>query len=377
MSRRSQFQTDHYNILAAGDWAGPDVFSLDAPGGNEKRMSLSSRTNPGHGSGPPRYPGTFLVAFRAAVAGLNWSVSRWMGDAVECKDAAGKEHVVGLENLFRRARRTPRADWQELVVEFLTSAVVADQDQELPTDLKSVADKLLIRVGPPFSRRAHEAELWSQPIENTPLVVNLVIDFPQRMIYVARQLVADSGQSGEHWLRIALENLKQRTPAEAFQPVHADSGLLACAVGDAYDSSRALLLDGLLPEGKDDGYFVAMPSRDQLLVLPVVGEALAFVHFLKILVDKQYKTLPYPISQQVFWLRDGIWLPFVIDIEGSNVTIQPPEEFSEVLDRLAPPDFLEDEDGEDDEDEDDDDEFDAELEDDDEDEEDELSDDHK
>lgn len=317
-------------------------------------MSLSSRTNPGHGSGPPRYPGTFLVAFRAAVAGLNWSVRRWLGDAVECQDAAGKEHLVGLENLFRRARRTPRGEWQELIVEFLTSAVVADQDQDLPTDLNAVADKLLIRVGTPFSRRAHEAELWSQPIENTSLVVNLVIDFPQRMIYVPRQLVNDSGQPGVYWLQIALDNLKQRTPAAAFQPVHADSGLLACAIGDAYDSSRVLLLDGLLPEGKENGYFVALPSRDQLLVLPVVGEALAFVHFLKILVDKQYKTLPYPISEQVFWLRDGVWLPFVIDIEGSNVTIQPPEEFSEVLDRLAPPDFLEDEDGEDDDDEDED-----------------------
>ncbi|MBL8792606.1 MAG: hypothetical protein JNM56_01745 [Planctomycetia bacterium] len=343
-------------------------------------MSLSARTNPGFGSGPPRYPGTFLLAFRGAVAGLNWTVSRWLGDAVECKDAAGKEHVVGLENLFRRARRTPRTEWQELVVEFLTSAVVADQDQELPKDLAAVADKLLIRVGPPFSRRSHEAELWSQPIENTPLVVNLVIDFPQRMIYVARQLVDDSGQPGAHWLRVALENLKQRTPAEAFQPVHAESGLLACAVGDAYDSSRALLLDGLLPDGKEDGYFVALPSRDQLLVLPVVGEALAFVHFLKILVDKQYKTLPYPISQQVFWVRDGNWLPFVIEIDGSNVTIQPPEEFSEVLERLAPPDFLdgegedegddEDEDEEDEDEDDDDDEdedYDAELTDDDDD----------
>ena len=68
-------------------------------------MMLSPRTNPGQGNGPTRYPGTFLLAFREAVAGLKWTVQRWLGDAIDCLDAAGHSHVVGLENLFRRAKR--------------------------------------------------------------------------------------------------------------------------------------------------------------------------------------------------------------------------------------------------------------------------------
>jgi len=306
------------------------------------RTALDERTNPGYGSGPPRYPGTFLLAFREAIAALNWTVRRWLGDAVDCLDAEGHGHVVGLENLYRRARRAPRADWPALVREFLTQAVADDQEGDLPTNLSTVAAQVLPRLGPPFRARPGDPQLWCQPVAGTDLVVNLVVDYPNRMIYVTEDMVASSDRPGGAWLDCALANLRQRTPGEAFQPVHADAELLACTLGDAYDSARALLLDALLPIGRDDGYFVALPSRDQLLVLPVATPALTFVHLLQILVDKQYKSMPYPISDEIFWVRNGVWRPFSITIDGTKVTIQPPEEFLEVLERIGPPESADD-----------------------------------
>ena len=121
------------------------------------------------------------------------------------------------------------------------------------------------------------------------------------------------------------------------QTLDADTGLMTCTIGDAYDSSRALLLDTLVPTGAADGFFVGLPSRDQLLVLPVTGPSLNFIHILKVLVDKSFKNLPYPISNQVFWVRAGVWRPFPIEIKGNRVTIAPPDEFNEVLERLGPP----------------------------------------
>ncbi len=112
--------------------------------------------------------------------------------------------------------------------------------------------------------------------------------------------------------------------------------MITCLTGDAYDSSRAMLLDSAFPDHKADGFFVGLPCRDQLLVLPVTASALAFVHLLKFLIDKNYKSMPYPISQHVYWVRAGIWRRFAIECEGDKVTIQPPEEFHEVLERLAP-----------------------------------------
>lgn len=301
-------------------------------------MGISPRTNPGHGSGTPRYPGSFLLAFREAIAGLNWTVQRWRGIAVDCLDAQGREQVVGLENLYRRARRQPREEWLTLVTEFLNHATISDRPEDLPEDLASVADHLLLRLGAPFSRDANQAPLWTFPLNGTDLVINLVIDYPNRMVYVTEELVSKSGQAGNEWLDLAVDNLRKRTGTDAFEVIEQESGLITCLTGDAYDSSRAVLLESMFPDHAADGFFVGLPCRDQLLVLPVTGPALAFVHLLKFLIDKNYRTMPYPISNQVFWLRGKTWRRFPIEHEGEKVTIQPPEEFNEVLDRLTPDD---------------------------------------
>src|SRR4029077_14256413 len=85
-----------------------------------------------------------------------------------------------------------------------------------------------------------------------------------------------------------------------------------------------------------DGYFVAVPARDCVLVLPVDEQGLACLHLLKVLAEKNFKTSPYSITDAIFWVRDGIWRSFRIHIKGQAATIEPLEEFLEVLDRLAP-----------------------------------------
>src|SRR5437870_13227628 len=106
-------------------------------------MQPRSRSNPGLGSGPPRYPGSFLLAFREAIQKLNWQVEHWLGNAVACLDAEGRQQLVGLENLYRSARRADRADWPEFIVTFLSS-VQSEQFTNPPEKLDEVADRLLV-----------------------------------------------------------------------------------------------------------------------------------------------------------------------------------------------------------------------------------------
>lgn len=113
---------------------------------------------------------------------------------------------------------------------------------------------------------------------------------------------------------------------------------MICNVRDAYDSSRALLLDVLLPEGRALGWFVALPSRDQLLVLPVSPQSLAFVYGMKRASESNFKDAPYAISPDIFWVHEGKWWPFPVDVDGERVLLEPPEEFREVLERLMPAD---------------------------------------
>jgi hypothetical protein len=278
-----------------------------------------------------------LLAFREALTGMGWQVRRWKGAMVECVDAEGKDRAIGLENLFRRARQIDRADWPGLITEFLSTVGTISEEEALPDSLEDVAGQLLVRLGPSVTKLADEDKVWAQALDGTGLWLNLVIDYPNRMCYVTEQLVADSGRPGSRWLEVALGQLAARTPPDGFQVVDEESGLRICNVADAYDSSRALILDRILPEPAPDGCFVALPGRDSLFVLPVNAKALGQVHLLKLLAEKNFQSAPYPISNEVFWVRGGTWHPFPILVKGEEITVEPPEEFLDVLKRLVPP----------------------------------------
>jgi hypothetical protein len=300
-------------------------------------MPSDSRSNPGLSSGPPRYPGTFLLALREALAYLNWQARRWLGDAVVCVDADGEEHIVGLENLYRRARREERDQWPALITEFLKRVREAENAKPADVELAAVADRLLVRFGQPFSSRSTQAPVWWQSLEGTDLGVNLVIDQADTMVYVTDEMIAASGKPGDEWLKRARANLRARTPADCLEVVHDESGLRLCSVGDAYDSSRALLVEELLPEFAQAGTLVAIPSRDELLVLPVEPKSLIHLHLLKMLAEKNYQNAPYAVSDKVFWVHAGKWQVFPIAIRKDKVDVKPPTEFLDIVNTMTPP----------------------------------------
>jgi hypothetical protein len=149
-------------------------------------------------------------------------------------------------------------------------------------------------------------------------------------------MVADTGKPGEEWLARARANLLARTPPDCLPVVHEETGIRLCGVEDAYDSSRALLLDEILPDGSAHGYFVAVPGRDMLVVMEVSREALNHVHLMKGFAEKHNQSTPYPLSGDLFWVRGDSWYPFPIQVEGEAITVHPPEEFGPVLKELVP-----------------------------------------
>jgi hypothetical protein len=295
-------------------------------------MGWSDRSNPGQGSGPQQYPGTFLLAFKEAAAELGWEPTRWLGHSVVCRTVAGDEHTVGLDNLYRRARQESRDQWPALIRGFLQTVASVTPDDVVPADLAAAAGQVLPRVGQPFAQA--EVAVWSRPLGDTGLCVNLVVDYPDRMTYVSEELITGSGQTGDAWLERALANLRERTPADWCRILDEESGMRASVVGDAYDSSRALILDQLLPETAAAGCFVAPVGRDRTFLLPVSLPALQFVHLLKVLAAKDYPSTPYPISDEVAWVHQGAWRRFPIELSGDQAPVTPPE-LVDVLNRLA------------------------------------------
>lgn len=296
-------------------------------------MEPRRRSDPGFGSGPPKYPGTFLLAFREAAASADMKIVRYLGHSVACVDAQGREQTVGLENLFRRARQVERSDWPALIANFLRTADLSSLEGQLGADLETLSEQVLVRLGKGVPQ---EMGAWEVELPGSELVLNLVIDYPSRMVYVTRDQVEKSGKPGDDWLAAALDNLMERTPDDCLELIDEESGILLGNVGDAYDAARALLLDQLLPDHKADGYFVGLPSRDQLLVLPVVKEAVVFLYLLKGIVEKEHKSSPYPISNEIHWVRDGAWhvFPVEVDVAGKRLSLTPPDDLVPILDRF-------------------------------------------
>lgn len=272
-----------------------------------------------------------MLALREALAARQWQIKRWLGDAAECLDDQGSEHMVGLENLYRRARREERSTWPALIDDFLRRVQAAEVHSDPAVDLNQVSERIMIRLGPPMPRIGADINLWSKPLEGTPLAVNLVIDQPETMAYISEEAVAKSGKSGDEWLAVGISNLRQKTTPEMLQVIHADSGLRICGTGDAYDAARALVLDTSIPDMPDPGCLVVIPSRDELFILPLTPDALSYVHLLKVIAEKNYQSAPYSISNEVYWVRKGAWQILPIEVRGEQVTINPPQALVDCL----------------------------------------------
>ena len=78
------------------------------------------RSNPGFGSGPPRYPGSFLLTLRATLAELNWHIQRWLGYAVVCVDEQGRENTKSF-----RTQKMAQGWLDEVIAAQVTGTYVA------------------------------------------------------------------------------------------------------------------------------------------------------------------------------------------------------------------------------------------------------------
>ncbi|HZZ82711.1 MAG TPA: hypothetical protein VFE62_29705 [Gemmataceae bacterium] len=275
-----------------------------------------------------------MLALREAIERLGWQAQAWKGGSVVCLDATKEQREVGLENLYRRLRREPRDTWPDLLVDLLGS--VPAEAGKAPENLSEVADQLMVRLGPPVRGQGAEVGIWSMPLVDRHLSAFLVIDFPTSMSYVNDAMIASSGQAADYWFQRGLANLRDKSAPTCFAPVHDESGLLQAQASDAYDSSRALLVDELIPGHEEDGFYVIVPGRDHCFVLLVTAESLMLAPWLRSIAIKMCKDMPYPISPELFWVRGGLWHHFEIEEGGNELRVTPPAAFVEIMERLRP-----------------------------------------
>ncbi|MBA2226890.1 MAG: hypothetical protein WHU94_11315 [Thermogemmata sp.] len=284
----------------------------------------------------------FRAAVTAELLERDYTVVEWETEGVHVRgpDDEGEQYL-GLSNLYRRAQGVARADWPQLIGDFLDHLASISEGPKLPQSLDTLTAQLRPRLGPPFTREL-KAQPWSIPLPGTPLVISLVIDFPHAMAYATEEMVQNSQASAEELLECALDNLRQDTPEDFLQPLSENLELLLGHTGDGYDASRALIVEELLPQDAPAGLWLALPSRDELYVWPVSPQGLQHLPYLKLFAQDNYHKHPYPISDEIFWLYEGRWHTFTIRFQAPDtVSISPPPEFIELLEDWAGSDDLE------------------------------------
>ena len=280
---------------------------------------------------PPAFPDDFRAAVAAQLAAAGFTVLDWERTGVNVRPAAGGDgQYIGLANLYRRAKADDPATWPELVHGFL-DRLSHTKAQDIPTDLATVADKLRPRLGQPFDR--DQAHPWGIPLPGTGLEITLVIDFPQTMAFVTDDMLKKSRKKGEDLLDFALENLRAATPGDYFERASDELDIYLGHAGDGYDAARALMVEELMPESPA-GFWVAIPSREELAVWPVSFAALGRVHVLKMFAEENFRAHAYPVSDEVFWVWHGTWYRFGISLKGDDVVIDAPDPFGAALREL-------------------------------------------
>lgn len=287
--------------------------------------------DPGTGT-PTALPGGFRAAVTEQLAALGFRVKAWQPGGMDVVGPSGKDHSIGLTNLYRRAKAANRTEWPRMIAEFLAHLTQVDPARDVPADLGTVIDHLRPRVGRPFARNL-KTRPWAVPLVGTELEVHLVIDNQHTMTYVTEEMLKTTRTPADDLLDVAVENLRQSTPADFLERVSDEIAIHVGHSGDGYDAARGLIVEELMPTNPA-GFWVAVPSREELIAWPVTLAALRQVHVIKMYTQDSHKKHAYPISDEVFWVQNGAWHRFGIRVENNTLTIDAPEPFADALEEL-------------------------------------------
>ena len=278
------------------------------------------------------FPDNFCAILTTELEELHYKVEQWHPDGIDCIGIDNVRQFVNLTNLHRSIHNRSDEEMASIVREFLQILVrLAPQaNQRLSRDLRSLLDRVRIRIREPFTG---EDLPWEQKLEGTRLALSLVIDSSDHMAYITHDWITESGLAPEELVREGLANLRRVTPSDwlstgPFGPI------LIGHSNDSYDASRSLCLAELRDTGRG-GWLVAIPARDWLFALPATQENVAHFPKLKVLTEEYYRQEPYPISDAVYWLHDGQWEDFPINLSPDQVEVKPSAHFMKTLDLAA------------------------------------------
>ncbi|HVU63131.1 MAG TPA: DUF1444 family protein [Phycisphaerales bacterium] len=227
--------------------------------------------------------------------------------------AGPKELVVDgrrldLENLSRLVNRDPDRG-VEIVEHYLEHLFSTESMVLSSATFEFAKPRLMPRIQPEtiFNHLTRE-QVAHVPFVNGTVIV-FVLDLPHMTVSVTTEQMIKWGITADDLEDIARKNLDRYVPELSVQLVESREGGKAAIVSeqDGYDAARLLLSSlhrRLAPQLGGD-FYVATPARDMFIAM--TGDPQPFVQRLVNRVQQDYKRLPYPITDSLFFVtRDGV-----------------------------------------------------------------------
>lgn len=215
---------------------------------------------------------------------------------------------LGLENLYRMVQHEPTRGL-EIVENYIERLIEGDTLSSMPLPLSVAKPRIMPRIQPvKIFEHLDREQVAYVPFVNDTVIV-FVIDMPQMTVSITIEQMLRWGLEIEDLDTIARENLDMYAPDLQIQFVDSSEGGRAAIVSrqDGYDAARLLLdsLHGRLAPELHGDFYVAAPARDMFLALSCDPDE--FVHRLLDRVQREYRRLPYPITDSLFVVtRDGV-----------------------------------------------------------------------
>ena len=215
---------------------------------------------------------------------------------------------LGLENLYRMVQYEPDRG-VEIVESYLERLVGGEHLAAMSLPLEVAKPRIMPRIQPEsvfeHLEREHVAHL---PFVNGTVIV-FVLDMPHMTVSLTVEQLVRWGVTPDDLEFIARDNLSSYAPDLEMQIVDSSEGGRAAILSrqDGYDAARVLLdrlHSRLAPELNGD-FYVALPARDMFLAIS--AEPSEFVDRIKARVQRDYRRMPYPITDRFFLVtRDGV-----------------------------------------------------------------------
>jgi len=215
---------------------------------------------------------------------------------------------LDLENVFRMVAHEPERG-EDIVEHYLDQLFSADADQLGSISLDFARPRIMPRIQPESLFEHLNREMVAHvPYVNETVIV-FVTDLPHMTVSITMEQLVRWRLDPEEAEQIARENLDRYAPDVEIQLVESKEGGHAAIISeqDGYDAAR-LLMSGLFfrlaPQLGGD-FLVAVPARDMFVAMSY--EPREFIERLEERVDQDYRRLPYPITNRLFYVtRDGV-----------------------------------------------------------------------